>query len=144
MSTSVGFDFLDALEALFNARAGLAGVQVAAANPGKRLASEAIVMLGYESEQEWAAIGRQRRDQTVSVATSIYVEQEGTTLAVAKACRLRIKALTVEIENALRGDPTVGGLVRVAAFMDGALEQGYSDRARWAELMAHISCQARI
>jgi hypothetical protein len=53
-------------------------------------------------------------------------------------------AIAAELETLLRGDPTVGGAVRLAAVAGISLEELANDTTRAAVLEVEVACQARI
>lgn len=144
MSTSKAFAAMQALATQLRARAGLTGVEVRTAHPGAKLPTEAIVMLSFDGDQRWAALGKGSREETFLIPTSIYVSKPGATETVAKACQDRVVALFAEVENQLRTDPSINSTVRVGAIRNPVAEQGYGDRDRWCEVMFQVECNVRI
>ncbi len=144
MSSSSVEAFLVALKALLVARTGLAGVGVFTAHPGDDLPPEALYVDRITTEQEWAAIGRQRREETVTAFVICHVAKPGAGEDIATAARARVRELKAELEDALRADPGVSESVRVAHYAGGELRQGMDASARWASLEARIVAQQRI
>lgn len=136
--------FLIAFRALLEARPGLSGVGVFTAHPGDDLPPEAIVVDRVTTDQSWAALGRQRREEGFTVFVVLHIEKAGAGEAVATDARERVYAIKAEVEDALRADPSVGGTVRVADYARDELRQGTGDSVRWAQLEAQIGAAVRI
>lgn len=143
-TTSRAIATMRALKTQLEARAGLAGVPVYTADPGALLPLEAIVMLGFDASQEWAAIGRSAKDETFRIPCSVYKALPGASETVVQEVQDRVAAIIAEIETQLRGDPTINGNVRVAAVVEEVLAQGFGDESRKAEATFQIECAARI
>jgi hypothetical protein len=143
-SSSVREAFLVALKALLVARPGLAGVGVFLAHPGDELPPEALFVDRVTTEQEWAALGRLRRDEAITAFVVCHVIKAGAGEEVATAARARLDDLQAELEDALRTDPSVSGTVRQAAYVRDELRQGTGANGRWASLEGQVVAQARI
>jgi hypothetical protein len=144
MTTSKVNTFLVALKAMLEAREGLSGVGVFTAHPGDELPREAIVVDRVTTDQSWAALGRQRREEGFTTYLILHIEKAGAGEGVATDVRERVYAIKAEVEDALRADPTVSETVRVADYARDELRQGTGDRARWAQLEAQIDAKVRI
>ena len=144
MATSKVNAFLLALKALLEARAGLSGVGVFTAHPGDELPPEAIVVDRVTTDQSWAALGRQRREEGFTTYLVLHIEKAGAGEAIATDARERVYSIKAEVEDALRADPSVSGTVRVADYARDELRQGTGDRGRWAQLEAQIDAKVRI
>jgi hypothetical protein len=136
--------FLLALKAQLQARSGLAGVGVFTAHPGDDLPPEALYVDRVTTEQEWAAIGRGKREEAVTAFVICHVAKPGAGEDVATAARARVGELKAELEDALRTDPGVSDSVRVAQYAGDELRQGMDASARWASLEARIVARQRI
>ena len=144
MATSKVIGFLLAFQAMLEARPGLADVDVFTAHPGDDLPPEAIVVDRVTTDQSWAALGRQRREEGFVVFVVLHIERPGAGEAVAIEVRDRVYTLKAEVEEALRADPSVSGSVRVADYARDELRQGTGDHVRWAQLEAQIDAKVRI
>lgn len=121
---------------------GLNGVRVnygpALPDPGR----ESVNILGVEGEQTWAGLGRLAKDEQYVISVLVIVIREGQQ---SKAAVERAYAITAQLEEVLRDDPTLGDTCRVAA-LDSPfdLEVGASDTTRSALLTIGVRVEARI
>lgn len=107
-------------------------------DPGR----ESINILGVEGEQAWASLGKLSKDEEYVISVLIIVIREGqqTKQAVERAY-----AITAELEQLLREDPTLGNTCRVASLASPFdLEVGASDTTRSALLTIGVRVEARI
>lgn len=104
-----------------------------------------FVWLGdADGDQQWAAIGHQRREEDYQVTVTIFAAKEGTDQ---QATTERAFAMAAAIETQLRSDPTVAGAVRVCGFGGQIkLEERASQdgKRRGALLDVTLTCKARI
>ncbi len=121
---------------------GLNGVRVnygpALPDPGR----ESVNILGVEGEQVWASLGKLSKDEEYVISVLVIVIREGqqTKQAVERAY-----AITEELEDVLRTDPTLGNTCRVASLASPFdLEVGASDTTRSALLTIGVRVEARI
>jgi hypothetical protein len=125
------------------ARVGLRDVKVSWGWP-KAVRREMIVLGNVnESEQEYVVFraGRKPREESYTLEVLVRVEQ-GTNDQ--EPVTLRAYAIAAELEDALRADFTVGGVVRTAEFESGDLEELGDDGVRLALLNVRVHCKARI
>lgn len=93
------------------------------------------------SDDDWAAIGARSRDESYEIALYVNVQKPGGTQREAEA---RVIEILTTIESALRANPTLDGLVRVAGFVHrNALAYPYVD-GQEAQAEAVIRVKARI
>lgn len=142
MATSTIPALKAALLALLAARANLSGVQVVWGAPLPNPGREFIALAGTEGEQQTAAIGRLRREEEYRLTIYCSTLREGQNQ---QACTERAFALVAEVEDAVRADPSIGGVVRTA-LVDGpfTLEEGATDSHRTALVTISLLCTARI
>lgn len=142
MATSTIPALKAALLSLLAARAGLAGVQVVYGAPLPNPGREFISLGGTDGSQETAALGRLRREEEYRLTIYVSVLREGQDQ---QAATERVFALVAEVEDAVRADPSVGGVVRTA-LLDGpfTLEEGATDTHRTALVTVSLLCNARI
>lgn len=136
---------LDALKALLDPRAGLAGVTVTTAPSGEPVPMESIQLFGTAGDQEWAAIGNRRRRESYTIRGGIFIIKGGAGSAVWDAARERAYALLAELEDAIRVMPTLGLADRVIVQLARAdLDQGAQDNGRWAALDLDLAVTAEL
>jgi hypothetical protein len=142
MATSTIPALKAALLSLLAARTNLSGVQVVWGAPLPNPGREFIALAGTEGEQQTAAIGRLRREEEYRLTIYASTLREGQNQ---QACTERAFALVAEIEDAVRADPSIGGVVRTA-LVDGpfTLEEGATDSHRTALVTISLLCTARI
>lgn len=117
-------------------------VQVSYGFPGPNPRRELIWLADVNGEQNAAALGRQRREETYTLTIYVDVLREGTDQ---KTCTERAFTVAGWIENILRADASVGGVVRTAE-IEGPLrlEELAGDTARNARVTLSVYCTARI
>ena len=94
--------------------------------------------------QTWAGIGKRSRDEDGAL-TCVAVAQSGD--LGAKTVRDQAYALLADCENALRTDPTLGGVLAspgVAQVTSHDLHQQTTSRGQLARVVFTVSYQARI
>lgn len=133
------------LVALLDARPGLAGVQITPAPVDlSETEPESIQIDNTEPTREWAALGRQAREEEFYLGFTVSVVVAGGDRAAMLAALLRVYALLAEIEVALRADPSVGGAVHVAHVARTALTQIPTPEGRMAILECEIKADKRL
>jgi hypothetical protein len=141
VATSTVPAFKSALLAKLNARTNLKNVQVTY-GPPLPPSREWIWLGDVAGEQQTAALGNQRREETYDLSVIIGITREGVDQ---QATTERAFALMAELENELRSDATVGGVVRTAEVQGQfRLDELASDTARGAHLAITVQCTARI
>lgn len=122
----------DKLVEQLQVRIGLAGVQVEVGPLGNDQAFGEWIMFGagesgaLSGAQEWGAIGNRRRDESVTVNGRVYVNKPGAGAYVIREARDRAMELMAEVEEQLRDDPKIDGLVVQSALVDWR-ESRYAD-----------------
>lgn len=132
------------LLAQLQARAGLAGVQVAYGFP-KTPATE-FLMLGdiAKGDEQTAALGNRSRDEKYTLFVTVKVEKQGTNQ---QAATERAYTLAGELAGQLRTDPSVNGAVITALVQGTELQEFASNQgqaARMAVVTVHVGCHARL
>lgn len=126
------------------ARAGLAGVTVSYGAPSSsdEIDPEMIFLGDVRFSQAWAALGARRRDEDYTIDLTVHVYQDGDEEQVVEE---RLWALFGEIEQALRDDPTLGGLLAMDAEIDGGEQTTRpSDPGGWvSRLSLRVRCRSR-
>lgn len=133
--------FKAALLTALGARAGLSGVTISYGAP---LAAprEFIALADISGEQEFAALGALRKNETYTLEIYCSVLREGNQQ---QACTERCFELAAEIEDELRTNPTMSGTVRVAQLRSPfSVEEFGSDQARQSILSLGIEATERI
>ena len=123
------------------ARAGLADVTVSYGAPtqGPR---EFIALSDISGTQEFAMLGKLRKDETYTLSVYCSVLREGN---MQQTCTERCFELAAEIEDELRTNPTVTSTVRVAQLSTPfSLEEFASDQARQSILTLGVEATERI
>jgi hypothetical protein len=111
----------DALVAQLQARVGLAGVQVDIGPLGDSSARGEWIQFGVgesaalSGAQEWGSLGNKRKDERVSITGRVFVASSGTGTNRLRDARDRALELMAEVEEQLRDDPKIDGLVVQAA-----------------------------
>lgn len=124
------------------ARAGLAGVQVAYGWPKGAIQKELVLVGGTKGAQAWGPFGKRSKDEEydLQVAVSV-VFADG----VQQAATERAFVIVGEIEQELRNDPTVGGIVRLAAVEGNfSLDEnvlGGLEREAFVEFSVHVDAR---
>lgn len=123
----------DMLLALTGSGEALEGVLIRSASDPKVQIHESIELMGEDFiDQEWAAIGRLARDESLTLTGRVYVRRPGTGESVIRATRARAVALVNAIEDAITGtggDPTLGGTVKAARCQPVELFEGVSGQS---------------
>lgn len=153
-TTSRAFAAMRAFKALLDADPTLiaAEVVVFTARPGaqqggEHLPDQAIVMYGWDADQEWAALGRESREERFEIPCSCVVTRDGASEAVVQEVQDAITVIIAAIETALRPQDTgvsLSGTVRTAEFADAKAHQGFNDKSRWCEIEFTIRCAVRL
>jgi hypothetical protein len=145
MQTTVG-PFLDALRDALEARAGLTGVTIATGQLADTTGGTESIEFGHVDNQiDWYALGRKARKETYMVSGWIFVVSYGGGEAVITQARERALTLYGEVSACLVSDPSMGGIVTVAAIVSFALDQiitGQQSNARGAAIEFTISVEA--
>lgn len=117
-------------------------VQVSYGAPLPNPARELVWLADVDGEQNAAALGRQRREETYTLTVYVDVLREGTDQ---QTCSERAFTIAGWIENILRADATQGGVVRTAE-IEGPLrlEEFAGDTSRGARVTLSVYCTARI
>lgn len=142
MATSTIPAYKAALHAALEARVELRNVQVSYGAPLPAPADELVWLAGVEGEQEAAALGAQRREETFRLTIIIDVFVQGQNQRAATDRAFELMAI---IETVLRADGSLGNVVRFSE-IDGplTLEEMASDTARGARLTIMVAAAARI
>ena len=132
-----------ALTVLLAAHPGLADVQVTRGHPGDVVERELVMVGGTAvAEQNPRSLGGARRDETYSIAVVVQVKESGSSVEDASE---RAYALLGHVEDAVRAEPTLGGLVMVAEVGGWTDDEGVDsdDSAHLCVITARIDCTAR-
>lgn len=144
---------IDALVALFEAAAGLAGVEVV---DGPEVTGDSLqeaVFVGYDGdpdgdgeaatfEQAWAGLGALAKDETFTVTCAVVVWRGSTKV---RPIRLRVYELLGEVENALRADPSLGlPPPSVVAMAAGSLVQSQRQTGLECRIPFQVAVKTRI
>lgn len=133
--------FKAALLTALQARTGLAGVTISYGAP-LQAPREFIALGDISGDQEFAALGALRKDETYTLTVYCSVLREGN---MQQACTERCFALAAEIETELRSNVTMSGTVRVAELRSPfQLDEFASDQARQSILTLGIEATERI
>ena len=142
MATSTVPAFKAALLAALQARPTLSTVQVTYGAPLPSPADEYVWLADADGEQETAALGAQRREEYYDLTVYVAVYRAGEDQ---QATTERAFELVAELEEVLRADATVGGVVRVAVVAGPfRLEEMASDTHRGAQVTVTVAVRARI
>ncbi len=141
--TSKAAAVLDAITDGLSARAALAGIQIASGPMRFESSSDSIQFFQVDISQEWGALGRKRREEEGVLKGAVWVMKPGKDEAAVRATRDRAFVLLGEIEDFMRVDPSIGGVVRVSQIRPGVLDQG-ANEGRWVELDFEIRYEVRL
>jgi hypothetical protein len=119
-------------------------VPVWEAHPGDDLPAEAIVLLNTDGDQEWAALGRHRRDEKFVIRGSVFVVASGADHDAIRSAILRAHTIADNVAAIVLADPTLGGAVRVAAFKSMRMDSGANTKSRWSEATFELACDVRV
>lgn len=142
-TSSQAFATMRALKTQLEDRAGLAGVSIYTAHPGKNLPKRAITMLGFDATQNWAALGRHSRDEEFRISCSVYCELPGASEAVVQDLQDDANAIVSEVEKQLRDDPEINSTVRQSSLVEMEGNQGFDTEGRWCEVTFQIEARSR-
>lgn len=118
----------------------LSGVQIRSAPSTDALSAayEWVQLVGEDDiEQEWAGLGNLARDESLRITGTVFVLKQGDTETQARAARARAVELMAAIEDYFTGstgDPSIGGLVRMARANPIGLMEFSEERGRVAML----------
>lgn len=144
MATSTTLNAKRALYTALSARPALAGVLISRGADTTDLMTPELIMLGdiTPSTQAAAALGRQRReeDYTLAIEVSVLAHHADDPDTPAERC----EALVAEIEDELRTNIDLGGVVRTAQVTGVGLREGSDGQTRWAEMPVSVSFRQRI
>lgn len=132
-----------AMHAAIRARA-IAGVDVHYGMESRKIGQDVILLLGITSDEEPAAIGNLRREE--SYVLTVVVSVMRSFVMAPKAMTERAFAIYEELADLLRDDMSVGGVVRTAEPIGWELSEPANNEAGWREsaITARIRCRARI
>lgn len=122
------------------ARAGLASVTVSY-GPVLGAPREFVVLADVTSNEDFAALGHLAKEEGYTLTIYVSVLREGNQQ---QTCTERAYAIAAEVEDYLRGDPTVGGAVRIAQVTRKDYEPFAGDSARQSILTLSVECSAQI
>ena len=126
-------------------RAGLAGVQVASAYLGKDTKAESIqIGVGDELNQSWSQIGNRERQEDMIIRGIVWVMKPGADEAVIRTTRARAVALMAEIEDFLRVDPSIGGLVKVSEIVPKSCTEHANPDGRMCQVDFDVHTMNRL
>lgn len=139
----------DALVAALKLRPGLAGVQVDIGPLGDENAREHIqigvgVGASVSVQQEWGALGNRQRDESGVIHGEIYVKKPGAGASAIRAARDRAWELLAEVEEQLRDDYRIGGLVYLSGMQASEETRGMDPGNRISILHFSIEYRARL
>lgn len=142
MASSTVPAFKAALAAALAARPALHDVQVAYGAPLPAPAREFLWLADVEGEQEPAALGAQRREESYLLTVIANALREGQDQ---QAATERAFELVAELEDVLRDDGSLSQTVRFAQVAGPfRLEEMSSDTARAAQVTVTVAVRARI
>lgn len=133
-----------ALLAAMQGRAALSGVTVVEGESAELPTGVDLIIVtdAKRIKREWTALGAQRLDESFVLPVIVHAILIGGTTNSAKA---RLWALAYEVEQAVRGDLTLGGTVRDCkpdGFDDPTTLP--TDEGWWASTTVRLFCQRRI
>jgi hypothetical protein len=153
MSTSTIPAVIDALLAALRARPALQAPDVAVVDgyPSRNLSQTRLITIGGQAEptvtgdQTVTSLGNRRREEDYAVRVYCSADAGGTDQ---KGARDRAFGLLAELEETLRDDATLGGIVRYAE-VAGSLTLLQTDEStaasgRWAEVSVDVRVRNRI
>lgn len=135
---------LDDLAARLPLRLGLSDVKVFTSPQGDNTPDEAIVFIGVDGDQEFAALGRDKRNERYDINGGIWIQKPGADEETAVAARNRAYAILGELENELRAVPTLNGIVITIELKGHDLNQGATQKDRRVALDFRLHVFARI
>ena len=116
-------------------------------HPGKNIPNDIVAVRNAVSTAEWAAVGAQRRQETIeqTVIISCYTGDTNQRTVTERAYDL-LDLLDAELRKPA-GDPSIGGACQWAAITSHELletEPGTMDKGRIAEVQVTITATVRI
>jgi len=144
-TTTTADSVLIALRELLSERDGLAGVTVEdAPYPLGELGEEWIDLYGVKAKQRWGSLGARRREEEYAIVGSLRTSVIGSLREDVRTCRARAYAILAEIEDALRDDPTIGGIARQAELSSYELVQSADSDSRITDIDFEIGVKATL
>lgn len=145
-------DYLLALRTKLQERAGLDGVQIAAAPVAKDLLQrEAIVIIDVDTDEENAALGANRKSEVYRIEGIVWVLKKGKGDSVADTARARAAVLMAEVEDLIRESPDLGinavqgsQIIRHSYISLKNLRQGMEADFRRAQIEFNITVSTKI
>lgn len=142
MASSTVPAFKAALATALRARQALHDVQITYGAPLPAPAREFLWLADVEGEQEPAALGAQRREESYLLTVIANVLREGQNQ---QAATERAFEIVAELEDELRNDGSLASTVRFAQVAGPfRLEEMSSDTARAAQVTVTVAVRARI
>jgi hypothetical protein len=144
-SRAVAFE--DALVDALQAREDLEGVQVDIGPLGDYTAKrESVQFFGCRAEEEWAALGNARRDETLTLKGMLFVDVPGGSVNQAvRTASARAWELRNIVAAQLRSDPKVGGTVYAAGIVRSEERRGLNpDGSRRSTIEFEIQARATL
>lgn len=134
-------DAKSALLAALRARPGLQGVQVEWSHPGKGIRAETIYFGETVYGQRAARLGNRTRQEDYTLELVVTVEKAGDQ---AEACERRCWELLAEIEDELRSNADLDGLVDVAQYQASPVRNFVGASKRVSESVVSIGVESEL
>lgn len=147
ITTTRQFLYIDALYAALIARPALADVHVLDAGFDLDRATEPDVLQlhGTSQDESFGAIGNRRQEEEFDLTGEIIALRAGGMLHDdIKAARDRAAAILAELEEVVRLDPHMGGLVSWSRLSHIAIHQGYTEKGRLVVIPFTIRAHATL
>lgn len=119
----------------------LPGVQVTYGHPGRNMQRELVFLGGAETDQEWAHLGARARTETFDIDLIVNVRRPG---AQQRAVTERAYEILATVEDVLRANVRLDGLVTQIGVRPRTLLELFTDDGREAQITALLSGDARI
>lgn len=141
-------EVMTALVTALSARADLVGVQVTSGPMGPE-AREKLEFWRIEGTQTWATFGqtpgRPTRDDAFTITGAAWASADGAGEDTITAARDRAYAIFKVLSDYIRENPSLeDNLVLWGHLTGGTLDQGFTDRKRWAQVAFKVEVKARI
>lgn len=144
VQTTTQFAYIDALKAKLDAR--LPGAQVTSApiDPGKATEPDLVMIVGTTMTEAFVAHSNRRVDEEYTVSLEFASMRPGADESVMVEVRGAVQGMLAELEDELRSNFTMDGLVLWSRIATVDITQGFGDNGRICVLSVTIAVRARL
>lgn len=144
VQTTTQFAFIDALKVKLDARLTDTFVSSAGIELAKVPKPDSVMIFGTVMEEAFAAHSNRRVQENYTVSLDISAIRPGANEAAMKAARDRVAVMLGEIEDELRANHTMDGLVLWSRIATVEISQGFGDNGRICVASITIAVRAYL